>query len=710
MVASAFFVFPVMLGVSAAAVAPVVIHLIMRSRPRTMPFPALRFVRKTHMANLKALRLKHLILLAMRVAVVVLIAFLLARPQIPGASRGEPHHQPAAVVVLVDNSASMGYRRRGKTLLDRGKRLAAQVIDSLPSGSYAMVLQTDGGNHPTVFLSDMARVARQIWDVAAGQGNTAVTAHLGAALAHLGRSTLPRRALYVVSDMTAQAWRGTFETADKDVRFVMLNCRPGQDVNFALGDLQLSRARACVGQEVQIETVVRAGRVGGEARVLLELDGKRMREQRLHVPADGGRATVSMSVVPGRQGVLHGQVSIDQEDPLATDNERYFTLHVRRPPEVLIIRDPATVGRGDATTFLMANAVAPATRRGGGGALRRRRVAANRLTEGDLDRADLALLSNVSVVPPEQWRMLGAYVRRGGRLWVVAGPLVSAAAYNRPEARRVMPASLRPHEVLTEPLGWKADDVRHPLFEPFATGENPPLSEVRCMRRMGVDPAGDAEVVLRYADGVPAAVLRPVGDGAVLLWNFSPARSDSNLAGLGQFPILARRAVTVLLAEEDVRTTHIIGRRVSVDFPRGMAAASVTVSTPGFSGETVVAPDPGGRAVTLSADRVGHWDVWFRQGDKAVGRGFSVNTDPAESDTTPVQEARLKGMFPPENLLVADSMEDIKQARLGTPGTLDLVIPILLALLVLLVGESFFGNRFYRRGKATEPEASEVQT
>ena len=52
------------------AVLPVIIHLLMRSKPRLVVFPALRFVKMMHNAHITRHRIKHLLLLLMRMAAI----------------------------------------------------------------------------------------------------------------------------------------------------------------------------------------------------------------------------------------------------------------------------------------------------------------------------------------------------------------------------------------------------------------------------------------------------------------------------------------------------------------------------------------------------------------------------------------------------------------------------------------------------------------
>ena len=87
-------------GLAAAAV-PVLIHLLLRPRPRRQPFPAIRFILQSREAAERTNRLKRLILLAMRTLAVVLIVALLAQPRLRAARWISADAGPIAVAVRV---------------------------------------------------------------------------------------------------------------------------------------------------------------------------------------------------------------------------------------------------------------------------------------------------------------------------------------------------------------------------------------------------------------------------------------------------------------------------------------------------------------------------------------------------------------------------------------------------------------------------------
>jgi len=71
-------------GLGLAAV-PVLLHMMLRARPKPHLFPALRLLEQRRRHNRRRLRLRHIWLLLLRVALIVLIVLAVARPKLPAA-------------------------------------------------------------------------------------------------------------------------------------------------------------------------------------------------------------------------------------------------------------------------------------------------------------------------------------------------------------------------------------------------------------------------------------------------------------------------------------------------------------------------------------------------------------------------------------------------------------------------------------------------
>jgi hypothetical protein len=209
------FVFPLLLGGLALAGVPILLHLIMRQKPKQLPFPAFRFLLQKHKTNLRKLRLRHLLLLALRVLLLALICLALARPKISGEGLNLSGDQPVAAVLVFDTRFSMGYALDDgagpKSLLDLAKRKAKELLAGLPDDSKVAVLDTARANK--TWVSPM-NARKHVDDLKLRPDNFSITDRLVDAydmldkVARDGEEAVRRlpRFLYVFSNRTQSGW------------------------------------------------------------------------------------------------------------------------------------------------------------------------------------------------------------------------------------------------------------------------------------------------------------------------------------------------------------------------------------------------------------------------------------------------------------------------------------------------------------------------
>jgi len=100
-----------LLGLAAIAV-PVLIHLRLRHRTRVIRFPSLMFISRAPYRSMRRRRLRDVLLLLMRCLAVALLALAFARPLWQGDTAAGATSTSRLVVVLLDNSFSMGFGDR----------------------------------------------------------------------------------------------------------------------------------------------------------------------------------------------------------------------------------------------------------------------------------------------------------------------------------------------------------------------------------------------------------------------------------------------------------------------------------------------------------------------------------------------------------------------------------------------------------------------
>lgn len=79
---------PVLLGLLGLVAVPVILHFLMRQKPKKFLFPALRLIEMRRKTNVRRLRLRHIWLLLLRIAIIALLVIAIARPLVPAANYG----------------------------------------------------------------------------------------------------------------------------------------------------------------------------------------------------------------------------------------------------------------------------------------------------------------------------------------------------------------------------------------------------------------------------------------------------------------------------------------------------------------------------------------------------------------------------------------------------------------------------------------------
>jgi hypothetical protein len=141
------FVYPAFLFALLAVSIPVIIHLFHFRRFRKVYFSDVSFLRHLSDESKKQSRLKHWLVLAMRMLAVAFLVLAFAKPYIPsGESQVSPEGN--AVAVYIDNSFSMDALARRGRLLDEARESARQVAEIYqPTDRFLLLTNDFEGRH-----------------------------------------------------------------------------------------------------------------------------------------------------------------------------------------------------------------------------------------------------------------------------------------------------------------------------------------------------------------------------------------------------------------------------------------------------------------------------------------------------------------------------------------------------------------------------------
>jgi len=196
-------------GIALVAI-PIVLHLVMRQKPRHLPFPALRFLQQRQQAHRRSLRWQHLLLLALRCAVLAVLALALARPSLVASGFLTDRSAPLAAVMVVDTAPRMEYRAHDQTRLQAAQEWAKSILEDAPSESEIAVMDTPALS--AAFSVDLGAAKDRIAHLTTQSLTRPLPDLIAAGAKILADSEKRRKEVYVFTDLSAAAWPGGHES------------------------------------------------------------------------------------------------------------------------------------------------------------------------------------------------------------------------------------------------------------------------------------------------------------------------------------------------------------------------------------------------------------------------------------------------------------------------------------------------------------------
>ena len=599
------FLFPAFLIGSAAIAVPIVLHLMRRETAPRIQFSAVRFLKRVPVEQTRRKRLRELLLLALRIAALLLLASAFARPYL-----GAYNAAGAAVtVVAVDTSFSMSAPGQ----FERAQDLALDVVDSAPSGYLVGVVSFDDVATTVLEPSTNRGAARAaIGRLTPGFGATHYRRGLAQAAAVIGSR---EGRIVVVTDLQRSGWERDDEGAVPERLTVeVLDAEPPVR-NLAVTAIQ----REPTGTVAVVQNV---GAGSATTHVTLYIDGRTVAET--EVTASPGSTDVRFPVPLPSLGVA--SVSIEDRAGYPADNTRYLILD---PPEPVLLL--AITARGDPSTdaFYLERALMAA-----GGASRFDLIGALPAELPSLAGERLAEISAILLLATQGLDRSGkgalaSYVSGGGGLLVVAGAHLDSEVVTTilgEDSALVV----RPAEGAGANISFAPADARHPIFRPFGalTGN---LGQVRFRRAVLVEEGKGAQVIARFSDGTAGLVEYRSGDGRALLF-----ASDLN----NEWNDFPRHPTFVPFVHEMMR--YLVRDR---ERPQGFVVAEAPAGTPREPGIATVGQ--AGRRVAVNVD-VSESDptrVSPEEFTAAIGRLTDVAAAEARSDAVEYEDQQSYWRF-----------------------------------------------------------------
>lgn len=342
------FLEPLLLWSLPLALLPIIVHLLNLRRHKRVEWGAMRFLFEATQQRRGQTRLRHLLILLMRVLAVAALLFVICRPM-AGRWFGFLGGKPETVIVVLDRSASMAQQD-----IQSGKSKRSVAVDQISNA-----IRSAGAPRNLVLIESTSETPRVLEEAASLQeipetGATDAAADLPTmlrnALEYVVENKTGRTDVWICSDLQSTDWnadggqwnaiRDGFQELKQPVRFHLLTYPDSSSENVAV---RIAKLRRVTTDETNDQLVmdIELRRQNGRERVELPLA----------VVVDGARSVVDVEFTGEAMLISDHLVPIEKErkagwglvelpnDVNPRDNVFYFTYGESITNRTIVVSD-----------------------------------------------------------------------------------------------------------------------------------------------------------------------------------------------------------------------------------------------------------------------------------------------------------------------------------------------------------------------------------
>ena len=562
-------------GLAALAV-PILIHFFFRLKTKRVELGTIRFLRIVLEENARRRKVMQWVLLALRMAFVALLVGLFARPFLTAAATGGDKE---LMVILIDQSATMQLKGEKGKLIDQAVAEARKLVESAAAGTRFEVAFFDHVVRPITATKEKDSAAsntvlERLQAPATSFGATNYGTVFAWARDICVKAPPGRKQLHLFTDLQRSGLDWTdVEPMPAEVRSHLHDLGNSVVNNVAVTELRTPRlwvrpdetptikASVLYGGAFalnEVSVVLEIGRVeerqsgserqGASRRLSLNPDprlaprGSEMADfsklaeritKREKVKLEPGATVMLDFELPAlSEGLWQGRVTVEYDDDLPFDNQRFFAISATPAYRVLVLNGGEHDSSVSSETYFLETALRLAAE---GESFSESPFAPTVLpfteetTLPKLSEFDAVVLANVGGMKKADAAQLASFVRSGGGLLVFTGDKVSEKSCSALTQEGLSVGKIGEPKVTVD-LPWRLTkwDESHPVFQPLSDPQHGDLRRLIFAAYTQVAPSKDASVLMEFGTGDPAILERKLGDGTMVWVTISCGRDWSD--------------------------------------------------------------------------------------------------------------------------------------------------------------------------------------
>jgi hypothetical protein len=705
---------------------PILIHLWQRRRVVEVPISTLRFLKAIAARTSRSSKLENLLLLLLRCLLFALVILAAARPvMLAKTAKFMGGDIPRTLVLVIDNSASMGYGSSGQTRLEAAKSCALALLEDLKQGDKVAVIAAASDARMLVAEPTIDRAVAQ--KVIAGiqltqdRSDFAISLHeAGKILAKTERGI---RQIFFFTDSQETGWRSTlanpgavFDTTWQQTGPQLVVVRPDdvQANNACIKQLRINTPLLTPGSTVRgVATLENFSAAPLRDLLSVFVGSERVAQKPAEVSPNGSIEVPFEFVAPqSMEGSSTSRRWVKAKasvfgDNLPGDDSFFFTMPVYLSPRVLLVEGIGTGPERLRPGFFLRKALSVGTEN----PIELRTISASQLEETPIENQSAVFLADPGRLGDRSVVRLERFLQAGGTIVLFPGDQSRLADFDNLEFLPGKPTAMRNLAAGRQPV--KIANPNHPLFSdswdsglPFPALPQQRLLEWKVKPNaqvmLGIGSAGNAFstpfLIYQNVSGGGAASQRLGSDGAspsqnaysssghCLVVNASADRSWGDFPLSPAFVPLVQQIARFSASQWGHSQPLTVGDPIPLppSLPRDK---TISLTFPDGRKQPV-SPRPSQYPLVERAELPGFYEPAVGDQKTVV----PVNIDRQESNLSPVGPGALEKCLPHSELVNLVGVAALRQWLSQSKGMAPVWPLLLLAALALFLLEGVLSN------------------
>lgn len=390
---------------------PLVIHLLNLRKPKKIAFSTLTFFQQLQNTTLKRIRIKRYLLLFLRVAAIICLALVLARPFLPpGLHTGFDSNEPALNAILIDNSISMDRIGSKGPLIDYAKEIA-EIIQRSSNEDDRFILQVTNGEAENNSIYSSSNLLNSLEGIKVQPAGNFTGERLNQLIEQLLEAPFKNKKLFIISDGQSSQFRNISKLEDDQIVVTYIDAGVVDVQNTSVQ--HLSTSTNMIGANIPFTIhvdVINQGEIPAVNQfVALEFDGEPAGQYSLSLQPDESR-TFSFTVTPNSSGSIKGRIIIEGDD-FHADNIYYFSVQVPEKRSILWIEETSSSSEFISYTGAMLRAAGENDAQ-----LNYDKITSTQADAAEFNHYDAIILDGLKNIPEFLFQGLMRYVQSGNGL------------------------------------------------------------------------------------------------------------------------------------------------------------------------------------------------------------------------------------------------------------------------------------------------------